>query len=61
MLILDGIMENFFTTIQNREIQVEQLLDVVKVSDATPILEPMEKLPQNFNYVKRSLLALRGA
>jgi hypothetical protein len=44
MLILDGIMENFFTTIQNREIQVEQLLDVVKVSDATPILEPYKKI-----------------
>lgn len=54
-------MKNFFTTIQNQETIVEQLLDRVKVSDATPILEPMEKLPENFNQLKRSLLPLRGA
>ena len=60
-LLLDGIIENFFITIENYETRIEQLLIDVKVNDATHILEMIEKQRENFNYLKRSIIPLRDA
>jgi len=60
-LLLDGIMENFFITIENYETRIEQLLSDVKVNDATHVLESIEKQRENFNYLKRAVLPLRDA
>lgn len=60
-LLLDGIIENFFISIENYETRIEQLLLDVKVNVATSILESIEKLRENFNFLKRSLLPLRDA
>lgn len=60
-LLLDGIMENFFITIENYETRIEQLLLDVKVNDATHVLEAIEKQRENFNYLKRSIIPLRDA
>lgn len=60
-LLLDGIIENFFITIENYETRIEQLLLDVKVNDGTHILELIEKQRENFNYLKRAVLPLRDA
>ena len=60
-LLLDGIIENFFITIEHYESKIEQLLLDVKENDATFVLEHIEKLRENFNYLKRSVLPLRDA
>ncbi len=60
-LLLDGIIENFFITIENYETRIEQLLMDVKVKDSIQILELIEKQRENFNYFKRSVLPLRDA
>lgn len=60
-LLLDGIIENFFITIESYETRIEQLLLDVKVSDATTILESIEKQRENLNYLKRSIIPLRDA
>ncbi len=60
-LLLDGIMENFFITIENYETRIEQLLIDVKIDDATRLLESIEKQRENLNYMKRSILPLRDA
>ncbi|WP_432670831.1 magnesium/cobalt transporter CorA [Flavobacterium sp. SM2513] len=60
-LLLDGIIENFFITIENYESRIEQLLIDVKVDDATHLLELIEKQRENLNYLKRSILPLRDA
>lgn len=60
-LLLDGIIENFFITIENYETRIEQLLIDAKVNDRTHTLELIEKQRENFNYLKRSILPLRDA
>lgn len=60
-LLLDGIMENFFITIENYETRIEQLLVDVKINDATHVLELIERQRENFYYLKRSVLPLRDA
>ncbi|MDD3005019.1 magnesium/cobalt transporter CorA [Flavobacterium sp.] len=60
-LLLDGIIENFFITIENYETRIEQLLIDAKTSDATHVLVLIEKQRENLNYLKRSILPLRDA
>lgn len=60
-LLLDAIIENFFITIENYEIRIEQLLIEVKIDDATHLLELIEKQRENLNYLKRSIIPLRDA
>lgn len=60
-LLLDGIIENFFITIENYESRIEQLLIDVKIDDATHLLESIEKQRENLNYLKRSIIPLRDA
>lgn len=60
-LLLDGIIENFFITIENYETRIEQLVIDVKINDATDILESIEKQRENLNYLKRSVIPLRDA
>ena len=60
-LLLDGIIENFFITIENYENRIELLLTDVKVNDSTKVLEVIEKQRENFNYLKRSVIPLRDA
>lgn len=60
-LLLDGIIENFFITIENYETRIEQLLIDVKESEETRVLELIEKQRENLNYLKRSIIPLRDA
>lgn len=60
-LLLDGIIENFFITIENYETRIEQLLLDVKIDEATHTLEAIEKQRENLNYLKRSIIPLRDA
>lgn len=60
-LLLDSIMENFFITIENYEIKIEQLLIDSKKNDDNEFLELIEKQRENINYLKRSIIPLRDA
>lgn len=60
-LLLDAIMENFYITIENEELKVENLINLTKKSVAPSILEQIEKHRDNFNFLKRSIIPLRDS
>lgn len=60
-LLLDAIMENFYTTIENEEDSVEELINLSKTSTNPIILEKVEKHRDNYNFLKRSIIPLRDS
>src|SRR5690606_37876326 len=60
-LLLEGVMENFFITIENHEDKIEALLIESKTNSKPEILERIEKNRENLNFLKRSVVPLRDA
>ena len=60
-ILLDAIMENFYITIEHEEDKIEELIDQTKNSTDPVILEKIEKLRDNFNFLKRSIIPLRDS
>jgi magnesium transporter len=60
-VLLDAIMENFYITIENEEDKIEELINLTKKSADPIILERIEKLRDNFNFLKRSIIPLRDS
>lgn len=60
-LLLDAVMENFYLTIENKEINIEKIILDSK-NDAQPVvLEQIEQESEDFNYLKRAIIPLREA
>ena len=60
-ILLDAIMENFYITIENEEDKIEELIDETKNNTDPVMLEKIEKLRDNFNFLKRSIIPLRDS
>lgn len=60
-LLLDAVMENFYTTIENEEEKIEQLIELTKKSTDPIILQKIGKHRSNFNFLKRSIIPLRDS
>lgn len=60
-VLLDAIMENFYITIEHEEDKIEELIDQTKNNTDPVILEKIEKLRDNFNFLKRSIIPLRDS
>lgn len=60
-LLLDAIIENFYITIENKEIKIENLLTTSKTSDDPRVVEEIEHLREIFHLLKRSLIPLKDA
>jgi magnesium transporter len=60
-ILLDAIMENFYITIENEEDKIEDIIDSTKKSADPIILERIEQLRDNFNFLKRSIVPLRDS
>lgn len=58
-ILLDAIMENFYTTLENEENKIEELIDSTKRNTDPIILEKIEKHRDNLNFLKRSITPLR--
>lgn len=60
-LLLDAVIENFYITIDNKEIEIEKLLIASKTADNPIIMEKIEKNREIFHYLKRAIIPLRDA
>lgn len=60
-ILLDAIMENFYITIENEEDKIEEIINSTKTSADPIILERIEQLRDNFNFLKRSIIPLRDS
>lgn len=60
-LMLDAIIENFFVTIENYEVDIEKLLIEAQKAHRSEFLSLIEKQRENLNYLKRAILPLRDA
>lgn len=60
-LMLDAVMENFFITLEQYEGEVEKLMIASKNGEENRLLERIEKMRGNLNYLKRSVVPLRDA
>ncbi|WP_306350276.1 magnesium/cobalt transporter CorA [Flavobacterium sp. '19STA2R22 D10 B1'] len=60
-LMLEAVMENFYITIESNEDKIEDLMLIAKTSDDRKILEDIEKLRENMNFLKRSVTPLKDA
>jgi magnesium transporter len=60
-LLLDGVMENFYITIEDEEENIEELIDLTKKGADPIILEKIENHRDNFNFLKRSIIPLRDS
>lgn len=60
-LLLDAVMENFYITIENEEENVEELINLSKISTDPDILVRIEKHRDNFSFLKRSIIPLRDS
>lgn len=59
--MLDAIIENFYITIDNKEIEVEKLVATSKITDNPSIMEEIEKNREIFHSLKRAIAPLRDA
>jgi magnesium transporter len=59
--LLDAIIENFFITIEDEELKLEELITLSKASADPQILVRIEKHRDNFNFLKRSIIPLRDS
>lgn len=60
-LMLDAILENYFIIIEEKEVEIEQLLVMSKTSDVPKIVADIERNREVFYLLKRSLLPLKDA
>jgi magnesium transporter len=60
-LMLDAVMENFFVTIENYELQIEEMMAVAKKDGNRSLPEKIEENRENLYFLKRSILPLRDA
>lgn len=60
-LLLDAIIENFYITIENKENEIEKLLQESKASDNPIIIEKIEAIKEVMHFLKRSLTPLKEA
>lgn len=60
-LLLDAVMENFYITIENEEVKVEELINLSKSSADPDVLIRIEKHRDNFSFLKRSIIPLRDS
>lgn len=60
-MLLDAVMENFYTTIENEEDQIEILIDQVKIAATPIIVEKIETHRDNLNLLKRAITPLRDS
>ncbi len=60
-LLLDAVMENFYISIEYYEGVIDTLLIEAKTSDRPEVLVRIEKIREDINFLKRSILPLRDA
>jgi magnesium transporter len=60
-LMLDAVIENFYITIDNKEIEIEKLVATSKTTDNPSIMEEIEKNREIFHFLKRAIVPLRDA
>ncbi|MGG7036665.1 MAG: magnesium/cobalt transporter CorA, partial [Flavobacterium sp.] len=60
-LLLDAVMENFYITIEEEEDKLEALINLSKTSSKTIVLEQIEKIRENFSFLKRSIIPLKDS
>lgn len=60
-LMLDAIIENFYITIDNKEIEIEKLVGISKITSNPSIMEEIEKNREIFHFLKRAIIPLRDA
>jgi magnesium transporter len=60
-LLLDGVMENFYISLENDEDKIEDLIAESKTNNKPEILERIERNRENLNFMKRSIVPLRDA
>jgi magnesium transporter len=60
-LLLDAIMENFFITLEHFEDKTEKMINDAKICYDQEILEQIEHIREDINFLKRSILPLRDA
>ncbi len=60
-LLLDGVIENFYLTIENEENKVDEAIDVIKTKSSPQILSNLETIRDNLFYLKKSILPLRDS
>ena len=60
-LLLEAVMENFFITIENIEVEIEKLVVNAKGAVNTDVLMDIEKYREHLNFLKRSIVPLRDA
>lgn len=60
-LLLDAIMENFYQTIEQTEDKIEALTSLSQLSQHRKVLEQIERIRENLNFMKRSVVPLRDA
>lgn len=60
-LLLDAVIENFYITIDVKEVKIEELLASSKSADNPTIMQDIERTRESFHSLKRSLIPLRDA
>jgi magnesium transporter len=60
-LLMDAVMDNFYITLENYEDKIEAVIAEAKTSYRLPVLERIEKLRENLNFLRRSIVPLRDA
>lgn len=60
-LMLDAVIENFYITIDNKEIGIEKLVIASKTANNPSIMEEIEKNREVFHSLKRAIIPLRDA
>uniref|UniRef100_UPI00404ACFA7 magnesium/cobalt transporter CorA n=1 Tax=Flavobacterium sp. TaxID=239 RepID=UPI00404ACFA7 len=60
-LLLDAIIENFYITIENKENEIEKILQESKTSGSPIIIEKIERIKEVMHFLKRSLVPLKDA
>ncbi len=60
-LMLDAIIENFYITIDDKEVELEKLVVNSKIADNSSIMEEIERNREVFHLLKRAIVPLRDA
>lgn len=60
-LLLDAVIENFYISIEYYEAVIDALLIEAKTSDNPDVLVRIEKIRDDINFLKRSIIPLRDA
>jgi len=60
-VLLDAIMENFYITIENEEMKIDELINLTKNNAGPIVLERIEQHRDNFNFLKRAITPIRDS